>query len=217
MTNIELHRHNPELMDFTTRVAEVHSSGIIELEATAFYARSGGQHGDTGLIGDVPVLDTVYDSHMTRVLHHCDPDQAKTIRSGELVEAHVSADRRRRTMRLHTLQHLAYIAAVESFGPRRSTGGDITDQRARVDVERFPTDGPIVESEIVDVLEGLVRRDLPIHRYQDPSDPDRWWWKIDGFDAIPCGGTHLTHTGQVGDFALLVKRKGAAHARITCT
>ncbi|MCZ1075268.1 alanyl-tRNA editing protein [Rhodococcus sp. A5(2022)] len=216
MSCTELHRTQPELMDFTTTITEIHADGTVELEATAFYARSGGQHGDTGLIGAVPVLDTVYDPTRTRVLHRCDPAQVTALQIGTLVDAHISAERRRRTMRLHTLQHLAYLAAVESWGPRSSTGGDISDERARVDLERLVTDPPLDASEIPTIIETLIRRDLPIHRSQDPMSPDRWWWHIEGFDAIPCGGTHLSRTGQIGDFSVTIKRKGSANARITC-
>ncbi|MCU1484381.1 MAG: Threonyl/alanyl tRNA synthetase [Actinomycetia bacterium] len=214
-----LHRAEPTRFEFPAEITAVHPGGVVELRATAFYARSGGQVGDTGSIGDVPVLDTVFDPAGTGVVHHvCDPELAASLSPGSAVDARVDRLRRERVMALHTAQHLLFLATERVIGPGSLVGGgDIAVERARIDVAWPAAAGGFPIEEVRAAVARLVEADLPIERTADAADPDRWWWRIDGHAAVPCGGTHVAHTGLVGPVEVVANRKGSRAVRVTVT
>jgi Ser-tRNA(Ala) deacylase AlaX len=212
-----LHRTEPHLLTFTADVVAVREDGIVELRATAFYAQSGGQVGDTGTIADVPVLDTVYAADAPGVVHHlCDPDLARVLRPGTSVDATIDADRRHTVMRLHTAQHLLFLATEQVVGRGSMLGGGaISDERARIDVA-WPSSSPAFPLDaVVAVVEGLIAADHDVERYPHASAPERWWWQIRGHDPVPCGGTHVARTADVGDLTITASRKGGKAVRVT--
>lgn len=214
-----LHRSAPQLLTFSADVITVRDDGVVELRATAFYARSGGQVGDTGTIGGVPVFDTVYAADAAGVVHHrCDPDLACALRPGTSVDAAVDAVRRNSVMRLHTAQHLLFLATEEVLGRGSMLGGGaISDERARIDVA-WPSSSPAFPvDDVVAVVEGLAAADLEVERYPDARDPERWWWRIEGHDPVPCGGTHVARTSDVGELTIAASRKGGKAVRVTAS
>lgn len=217
METTEMHRDDPALHTFAATVVAIHPDGTIELDRTAFYARAGGQRGDTGWIGGIEVMETIYNTERSAVLHRCGPQAHARLKIGDTVDAQIDWHKRYPTMQLHTAQHLAYLAAVALTGIRESSGGDIDQNRARLDLPRLNDDRPLSSAELDEYLTSLVERDLPINRFVDAADPRLWWWEIEGHPAIPCGGTHVSRTSEIGDVDLTVKRKGARNTRITVT
>ena len=72
-------------------------------------------------------------------------------------------------------------------------------------------------------LNAVLARDLPIARWSDPEDPDRWLWEVKGDDLdpafwrMPCGGTHVARTGEIGRVRLKRRNIGAGKERVEVT
>lgn len=222
MRTTELHRTAPTLDAFDATVVgwiELDDgTTAVELDRSAFYARSGGQAGDRGVIAIGPdeliVVDTRYSPDHDRVLHHLASGSTVPTGTGVTVEAQIDRDRRRRLTIGHTAQHLAYLAAVVVLGPRPATGGTIDIDAIRVDIAHSAAEGTIDALAISDAYRSLVGQDLEIRRWADPTDPSVWWWAIDGHEPIGCGGTHLASTGAAAGLSPTIKRKGSKNAVI---
>ncbi len=98
---------HPGLRTMTATVLSSGPDGIV-LDRTVFYARSGGQPGDIGVLswagGTTPIVDTVKGEGET-MLHLPAPD-ASLPEVGVTVEGTIDWDRRYRLMRMHTAMHL---------------------------------------------------------------------------------------------------------------
>ncbi len=113
-------------------VGEVGDAGV-ELDVTVFYARGGGQPGDTGELrwdaGEVRVTDTV--KRDGRLLHVIDGDVPAT---GTRVVGEIDWDRRHVLMRTHTALHALSGIVFRDYGAK-VTGGNMEPGVARMDFE----------------------------------------------------------------------------------
>lgn len=207
-----LYRLEPYVAKFEARITAIRDDGV-ELDRTAFYPRGGGQHGDVGLLGGVPIVDTTYDGDA--VVHRFEGTPEWSV--GQEVAGAVDWDRRYRTMRLHTAQHLAFVAGTRAWGDRESTGGDINDLRARIDMERFAGEESLAAEPLLEEFAALLAADEEVETFVDPESHATWLWQVAGRYTMPCGGTHVRTTGEVGLVRLEVKRRGAANSRIIVT
>jgi misacylated tRNA(Ala) deacylase len=214
MRTHEMHRDQPDLQNFVAEIVAV-TDNSVELNRSAFYARSGGQAGDTGAIGDVPVLDTFYNSDRTTVLHVIDPQYASELHVGRTVHASIWWPDRWRRMRLHAAQHFTYLAVVDQLGPRPPTGGDINTERARLDVAHTHAEPKLDLERLNEQINDMVAGRLTIHRYRQRNAPDRWWWAVEGAPPIPCGGTHPGASNLIGPVTVTAARKGSKNSRLT--
>lgn len=210
------------------RVEAVHDDAVT-LDATVFYARGGGQPGDTGhLVFDgrtAEITDTRYgdDGSIVHVLSQDAPRPAP----GTRVTAVIDWPRRHRLMRMHTCLHL-----LSSVLPYPVTGGQVDDGRGRLDFDLAEApDRKRVESE----LEGLIAADHPVTaRWIDEGELDARpelvktlsvkppsgvgrirLIEIPGVDLQPCGGTHVARTGEIGALRLgKIEKKGRRNRRV---
>jgi misacylated tRNA(Ala) deacylase len=208
--------------------------GVI-LDRTVFYARSGGQPGDTGGLrwadGEVPISDTIKGDGET-ILHMPAPDAALPP-AGTLVEAVLDWPRRERLMRMHTSLHL-----LCSLIPGAAvTGGQIGADRSRLDFD-LPT--PPAKETLESELNALIAADHPVSAEwvdeavldADPGlvrtlsvKPPRGAGRVrlvrigageTPVDLQPCGGTHVARTGEIGPMRVLkIENKGKQNRRIT--
>ncbi|MDH5294375.1 MAG: alanyl-tRNA editing protein, partial [Acidimicrobiia bacterium] len=115
------------------RVLDLVDGGVI-LDRTVFYARGGGQPGDTGSIrwdgGEVAVVDTVRQGG--RLVHIVESSDLPE--PGVAVEGMIDWDRRYRLMRTHTALHALSGVVFRDFGAR-VTGGNMEPGVARMDFE----------------------------------------------------------------------------------
>ncbi|MFJ1751930.1 alanyl-tRNA editing protein [Kitasatospora sp. NPDC088134] len=208
-----LHREDPYLRDFEATVVRVDEE-TLELDATAFYARGGGQPGDQGLLGGHRVLDTVKSPDGLGVVHRMEwsgPPPAV----GDRLTGRVDWERRYPLMRLHSAQHLLWIALTAEYGPeQQDRGGEIGLDKARLDVSWEAPERPDPAALTARLAE-LVAADLPIERYATDEEGRNWEWAIAGHRPIPCGGTHVRSTGETGPLAVSVKGKGRNTVRLT--
>ena len=212
-------------------VEEAGDEGVV-LDRTVFYARSGGQPGDTGVLrwedGEVRVLDTL--KLGGRLLHEVDGDPPAP---GIDVTAEIDWDRRHALMRTHTALH-ALSAVVFRDYDAKVTGGNMDPGVARMDFELATIDAEFGRR-VEEKLNAELAADRPVHvsfipRAQALADPDLIRTKvnlipesvdpirvieIEGLDKQADGGTHVRSTAEVGQVRVAkTENKGRAFKRM---
>jgi len=212
-------------------VVQVADAGV-ELDRTVFYARSGGQPGDSGVLrwdgGEVRVADTIKQSGT--LLHVTDgaPPPA-----GAHVTAEIDWDRRHTLMRTHTALHALSGIVFRDYGAK-VTGGNMEPGVARMDFEL-----ETISAEFGREVEGKLNAELAgdravrvsfLARTEALADPDLIRTKvnlipdsvdpirvieIDGLDKQADGGTHVRSTAEVGAVRVAkTENKGRAFKRM---
>ena len=214
-------------------VVAVHPEGI-ELDATVFYARSGGQAGDTGTLvladgQSISIADTVYSADRQTVLHvPADSADVSLLAPGTPVTATIDWDRRHRLMRLHTCLHL-----LGSLIPVPVTGCGISPDAGRIDFD-LP-ESTLDRDTLTAQLNELIGRNTPVRI--DLITPEELAAQpelvrtigaappagasairiihIDGIDRQPCGGTHVRATGEIGRVVVTkIEKKSRQNRRV---
>jgi misacylated tRNA(Ala) deacylase len=212
-------------------VTAVTDDGVV-LDRTVFYARSGGQPGDTGTLrwegGEGRVADTVKRGGM--LVHVVDD---KVPAAGTAVVADIDWDRRHTLMRTHTALH-ALSAIVFRDYRAKVTGGNMEPGAARMDFE-LESITPEFGREVEEKLNAELSADRPVRvtflaREVALADPDLIRTKvnlipeavdpirvieIEGLDKQADGGTHVRSTGEVGAVRVAkTENKGKAFKRM---
>jgi misacylated tRNA(Ala) deacylase len=212
-------------------VEQVTDGGVV-LDRTIFYARGGGQPGDTGVLrgdaGDVRVVDTVKEA--STLLHRFEGDPPDV---GVAVIAEIDWDRRHTLMRTHTALH-ALSAIVFRDYDVKVTGGNMEPGVARMDFELESIDAEFGR-EVEEKLNAELAADRPVRvsflpRAEALADPDLIRTKvnlipesvdpirvieIEGLDKQADGGTHVRSTAEVGHVRVgKTENKGKAFKRM---
>lgn len=236
MTTGCLFRDDSYLRQCEARVVRITDKGI-ELDRTVFYATSGGQPADTGLLvtkggEEIPIINAVYlDAAKTEIAHQPAPGAAQ-VAAGDTVTVRIDWDKRHARMRMHTALHL--LSAVL---PYAVTGGSVGDGDGRLDFdipdagldkddvaakvnEMIASDAAVTMSWITDeelaANPGLVKTmsvKPPMGagrvRLIRIATPERQ------LDLQPCGGTHVKSTGEIGKIAVTqIEKKGKQNRRV---
>lgn len=215
------------------RVVEVVDDGLF-LDRTVFYARGGGQPGDTGRIvwdgGSVEVVDTVRSEGKPL---HVVAGGSVLPDPGTPVEGLIDWERRYLTMRTHTALHALSGVVFRDFGAK-VTGGNMTPGEARMD---FELEGISVEfgREVErtlneELVKGYPTEILLMAREEALKDPDLIRTKVNlipewvseirvvdivGLDRQADGGTHVNSTLEVGTIEVVkTESKGKANKRM---
>jgi len=198
----------------------------IILAATPFYAESGGQVGDVGLIrgdsGLLRVLDTKR-PYAPFIVQRVQVTEG-AVSVGDAVEAEVDAARRLHLLPHHSGTHLLHKALQEVLGPEATQAGSLVEpDRLRFDF-RWPR--PLSDEEIRDVegrVNAAIWADLPVRKHVMPyaeaieegamalfgekyGDEVRVVSMGDWSKEL-CGGTHVDSTGEIGSL-LIVSETG---------
>lgn len=199
---------DPYLTELATRVSRV-DGVMVTLDHTIFYALSGGQESDAGSIGDWPVAQAAWqggDIVYTLPAEH-------DLRTGDEVAVRIDWPRRYRLMRLHFAAEIVLELMYRRVPGIVKIGAHIAADKARID---FELDHNIAEH--FDALAAEVTRivdaDESITSAFSDATAERRYWKIEAFAAVPCGGTHLRRTGEVGRIALKRRNVGKGKERI---
>ncbi|MDE6776202.1 MAG: alanine--tRNA ligase [Ruminococcus sp.] len=226
---------NAEILAIYKDGAEVESASegddvIIVLDRTPFYAESGGQVGDIGVISNgtdsAAVADTIKsEGHF---LHIASVTEG-TIRKGDKVDAVIDGMRREAVMRNHTSAHLLQHALRQVLGDHVHQAGQLVNEKAcRFDFNHF---SGLTESEIAEV-ENLVNAEImkaiPVTMVEMPIEEARNLGAMALFgekygDTVRvvtagnsiefCGGTHISNTSQIGLFRIVSESSVAAGVR----
>lgn len=199
---------DPYLTTIETVVESVFDNSIT-LRETIFYGLSGGQESDTGTIGGYPVLEarkSGLDLQYILAAGH-------ELKRGDSVLVKIDWDRRYRLMRLHFAAELILELVYRELGQVKKIGAHIAPDKARIDFH-WPQNISSLFPRLSSQAQALVDQDMEIiSAYADESSQKRYW-EVPGFARIPCGGTHLKRTGEVGNIMLKRKNIGKAKERV---
>ena len=205
-------------------VEEAHEGDAVEIivAETPFYAESGGQVGDQGVIrtgrGDaVEVLDTWHPTPEVSV--HRGKIVSGRVAAGDAVELAVDSERRRRAMLNHSATHILHAVLREELGTGvRQAGSLVAPDRLRFD---FTHGGP-VDPDILERIEREVNQRIRENSgvsteemdYDDAIRAGAMAFfgdkygdrvrvvRIGDFSTELCGGTHIHQAGDIGLFRL---------------
>ena len=204
---------------------QVGSNAEVVLVETPFYAEGGGQAGDAGeLVGPNGKIH-VEDAQMVMpdVIVHFGRVADGTVAMGDTLEAYVDPVRREDTARNHTATHLLHAALRQVLGAHvRQAGSLVAPNRLRFD---FTHVKPMTQDEIWQtqwLINEKIRQNASVLRDEDsyPSAIKRGALAFFGdkygdkvrlveiangatFSFEVCGGTHVSHTGEVGAVYIL--------------
>lgn len=192
--------------------------GEIVITRTPFYAASGGQQADTGMVvsskGAVAEVNSV-SRPFGEVISHEVKMAKGALKVGDRVIAYVDEERRAATMRNHTATHLLHAALRQVLGDHVQQAGSYVDyERLRFDFSHFEA----VSREELDQVELLVNRwvlaDIPVEIRTTTLDEAHRLGAVALFDEKYgdevrmvgvgdvslelCGGTHVSRTGKIG-------------------
>jgi len=193
----------------------------VVLDRTPFYAESGGQVGDTGLIthaeARLAVTDTV--KPIPEVIVHRAQVQEGTLRVGDAVHAAVDAERRLDIARNHTATHLLHRALRQVLGEHAAQAGSlVAPDRLRFDFSHLSALTPEELRRVAEIVNAEIRADRPVRTRITSFDEatrqgaialfgEKYGDQVrvvtvEGFTSELCGGTHLERTGQIGFFLI---------------
>jgi alanyl-tRNA synthetase len=202
------------------------------LKRTPFYAESGGQIGDKGILSSgadnvARVCDT---RNMAGIIVHLIEMEAGELRKGDVVRADVFTDKRKATARNHSATHLLHKALKEVLGEHVNQAGSLVEpERLRFDFNYSRA----LNNEELRLVEEKVNRavlaNLPVKTIITDMEKAKELGAIALFgekyaDEVRvvmmgdysmelCGGTHVQATGEIGSFKILSESSSAAGVR----
>lgn len=185
----------------------------VKLDQTVFYAFSGGQESDEGTIGGIRVLTATKQGDKESIIDiDYELEQEPTFHLGDTVQVMINEQKRAKLRKLHCAAHIVYYFTIQKLGPLKVIGSNVSQEKARMD---FLYDKPL--QEVLPALEQEINTFLQqgheVHRKQDEKNPDLWWWSCDQW-KMPCGGTHVKNTKEIGKIKLKRKNIGAGKERV---
>ncbi|HBI68617.1 MAG TPA: alanine--tRNA ligase [Massilia sp.] len=205
--------------------------GIVVLDTTPFYAESGGQVGDHGVIasaaGQFEVEDTL--KIQADVFGHHGVLRSGSLKVGDTVDAQVDQAKRARTIRNHSATHLMHKALREVLGGHVQQKGSLVDpDKTRFD---FSHNAPVTQEQIAQVEQIVNREILENHatlaQHMSFDDAvkhgamalfgEKYGDEVRVLDIGSskelCGGVHVTRTGDIGLFKIVSEGGVAAGIR----
>ena len=212
--------------------ASIGEEVTVILDNTPFYAESGGQVGDKGVIFSSVAKATVMDTKKginNRILHSIKLDEG-VLKVGEVVKLVVNTTTRTNTERNHTATHLLHRALKEIVGGHvQQAGSLVTPERLRFDFTHFEG----VKLQQLKVIEGLINDKIMAALKVETFEAGIKEAKEMGAEALfgekygdtvrvvrsgdysieLCGGTHVRNTSEIGMFLILSEGGVAAGVR----
>ncbi|MGN0115690.1 MAG: alanine--tRNA ligase [Acutalibacteraceae bacterium] len=194
----------------------VGETAMIALDVTPFYAQSGGQVGDSGIISTATAVFEVSDTvkNAEGIFLHKGVVKKGAINVGDKATAHVDRERRLNIMRNHTAAHLLQYALREVLGTHVEQAGQLVDEnRLRFDFTHFSAVTPDelaqveeIMNEIILSCEPVTMEEMPIEQAKEKGAMALFGEKygdtvrvVSAQNSVElCGGTHVSNTGMLG-------------------
>ncbi|KQZ18925.1 alanine--tRNA ligase [Caulobacter sp. Root1472] len=209
------------------------------LDRTSFYAESGGQAGDTGVIEAGGVESRVVDTQkQAGDLHVHRVELAGPLKVGDPIVASVDAAKRTTTRANHSAAHLVHAALHHVLGPHVAQKGQMVDgDRMRFD---FSHGGPLTADEIERIeaeVNAVIRQNVPAQtKEMAPQEAieagavalfgEKYGDSVrvltlgeslteagKAYSVELCGGTHVARTGDIALFKIVSEQGVAAGVR----
>ncbi|MDO7085881.1 alanine--tRNA ligase [Pseudocolwellia sp. AS88] len=193
--------------------------GVVVLDQTPFYAESGGQVGDTGVLrtssGIFEVKDTV---KLGNAFAHHGVAQSD-ISLNDKVEAEIDLESRQNIIKNHTATHLLHAALRKVLGDHVTQKGSLCDaEKLRFDFSHFEA----VTAEELHTVERMVNEEIRANHkrntelmnieqakekgamalFGEKYDEEVRVVTLGGFSTELCGGVHINQTGDIGLFKI---------------
>ena len=196
-------------------------SGIIILDKTPFYAESGGQVGDKGILKRGDAVFEVSDTQKQGEAHaHIGVLRSGSLSVDESVTEEVDIDRRQSTILNHSATHLMHAALRQVLGEHvQQKGSLVVPDRLRFD---FSHDAQVTEEELTRI-EAIVNHQIRLNTaatakimskdkalaagamalFGEKYGDDVRVLSIGDFSVELCGGTHVDRAGDIGIFKII--------------
>ncbi len=227
-----LFREDAYLTSAPATVLGITERGGIVVDRTCFYATSGGQPGDSGLLvtpaGEFPLATAVYNDPLKTEIAHVPAEGVVLPAVGDNVTLKIDWGPRYRRMRMHTALHL-----LSAILPYPVTGGAVNEDDSRLDFD-IPEAG-LDKDEITEKLNAMIKADAEVlsrwitdaeleanpalvktMAVKPPMGTGRVRLiEIVGLDLQPCGGTHVRRTTEIGAVRVTtIEKKGMQNRRV---
>jgi alanyl-tRNA synthetase len=205
--------------------------GQVVLDHTPFYAESGGQIGDAGVLLGAAARFTVRDTQkIGSSFAHLGVLDAGELRVGDVVEAQVNSERRTAIALNHSATHLLHAALRKVLGLHvEQKGSLVAADRLRFDFSH--TQALSIEElrRVEDLVNSAIRENAPVETrvmaldeavaagamslFGEKYESDVRVLSIGDFSMELCGGTHVERSGDIGFFKILSESGVAAGVR----
>lgn len=202
---------------------KVGDKGQIVLKNSPFYAESGGQVGDTGVIfnGKIGVFRVDDTQKVGEAIVHIGEVIEGTIKADDTAIASVDAEKRQATKLNHSATHLLHAALREIVGTHVTQKGSlVAPDRLRFDFSHFEAMTPEQIQQVEDrVNEKILENTEAVITITTPEEAtkqgamalfgEKYGDKVrvlnmgHGYSVELCGGTHTSRTGDIGLFKIM--------------
>jgi alanyl-tRNA synthetase len=205
--------------------------GRVVLDHTPFYAESGGQIGDAGVLIGATARFTVRDTQKIGAsFAHVGVLDAGELRVGDVVEAQVDQERRISIALNHSATHLLHAALRKVLGLHvEQKGSLVAADRLRFDFSHTQAMSPEELRRVEELVNSAIRRNSPVETrvmaldeavaagamslFGEKYESDVRVLSIGDFSMELCGGTHVERSGDIGLFKILSESGVAAGVR----
>lgn len=220
---------DPYLTKLKTEVLDIQGNEIV-FEETIGYSESGGQESDKVTINGTQVLSSRMDKCSPFFIYYTLPEE-HGLSIGDPVSMEIDWIRRNRLMRLHFTCELVLILMNRLFNGTqegielkpeeidtaiRKRGAHMAETGARVDFECSKNISEYFPA-ILNEYNKIIAADLPIEKgFLNEAEEIRYW-RLPKIAMVPCGGTHVRSTAEIGAIELKRDRanKGVERIRIS--
>lgn len=220
---------NPYQHSLDTTISHVNDNEIVFAETIGF-SESGGQESDVVTVDGVKALSSRMDKCSPFLIYYTFPE-GHGFRPGMNVRMEIDWHRRRWLMRLHFACELVLVLMNRLFNKTpedaelkpeeidmiiRKRGAHMAETGARVDFE-CDTNISMYFPRLLEEYNKIIAADHLIEKgFLDEANQMRYW-RVPGIATVPCGGTHVRSTREVGKMELKRERanKGVERIRIT--
>jgi alanyl-tRNA synthetase len=207
--------------------------GLLILDRTPFYAESGGQAGDQGLLlvsGGTAITVTDTQKQGKGIFAHIAQVNQGVVKVGDSLDAQVDSELRKSTALNHSATHLLHAALRKILGDHVAQKGSLVNaERLRFDFSHFE---PVTPEQLKEI-ENLVNQHIRLNHEVETKLMDQEAAKASGamalfgekydeevrvlsmsdFSVELCGGTHVKRTGDIGVFKIISESGIAAGVR----
>jgi alanyl-tRNA synthetase len=205
--------------------------GQVVLDHTPFYAESGGQVGDTGVLKNARARFAVRDTQkLGASFSHVGVLESGELRVGDVVEAQVDEERRGAIALNHSATHLLHAALRKILGTHvEQKGSLVAADRLRFDFSHTQALSPEELLRVEDLVNSEIRENAPVETrvmalddavaagamslFGEKYDSDVRVLSIGDFSMELCGGTHVQRAGDIGLFKITGESGVAAGVR----
>jgi alanyl-tRNA synthetase len=205
--------------------------GQVVLDATSFYAESGGQVGDQGELIAAGARFVVEDTQKLGKSHvHIGRVASGVLKEGDAVTAVVDGARRQATRLNHSATHLLHAALRQVLGTHvLQKGSLVAPDKLRFDFSHYSAVTPQELQQVESIVNAQVRANAPAETklmkfdaavaagamalFGEKYEDDVRVLRIGDFSTELCGGTHVSRAGDIGIFKIVSEGGVAAGIR----